>query len=277
MNAPQSASPSPIFVVTGGTGASGEHLVRAALAQFPDVPVPLEILPNIRSEEQVTAIVERAAAARGSIAHTLVDANLRHSLTRLAQGRHVPTIDLIGSLLAHLSQTLGREPLGQPGLYRNLRQAYFDRIEAIEYAVAHDDGHDPRGWARADVVLVGVSRVGKTPLSMYLAIQGWKVANVPLVREAPVPDELFRLDPQRVVGLMIDPDRLALHRQRRSRRLHLPAGVAYADVDALDEEIIAARRLCRQHRFATIDVTDRPIEESANEVIALVGPTLGRA
>jgi regulator of PEP synthase PpsR (kinase-PPPase family) len=268
--ASQSGGVPPIYVVSGGAGTSGEQVVRTALAQFPDAGVPVILVPHVRREEQLVAVVAQAAASRGAIVHTLVDAEMRRRLIRLAQEQQVVAIDLIGHLLAHLTSVLGREPVGQPGLYRQLYQAYFDRVDAIEFAVAHDDGRNPQDWPRADVVLAGVSRTGKTPLSMYLAVQGWKVANVPLIPELP-PPELLRLDPRRVVGLVIEPDRLLIHRRRRQHRLRLPPGVAYADVAAVAEELDAARRLFRQHGFAVVDVTDKPIEESANDVIGLIG------
>jgi regulator of PEP synthase PpsR (kinase-PPPase family) len=259
-----------LFVISGGEGVSGELLARTALAQFQPVTAPLVVLPRIQRPDQVRAAVERAAQANGIIVHTLVDAELRQALIQLAQAHDVVAIDLIGPLLARLATALGQPPRGQPGLYRQLRQAYFDRIAAIEFTVAHDDGSHPEGWGEADIVLVGVSRVGKTPLSMYLAVQGWRVANLPLLREVPPPAALFQLDRRRVVGLTIDPAHLVAYRQWRGRRLGLPGTTAYADLAALADEVQAARRLCHRAGFAVIDISDKPIEESAGEVILLV-------
>lgn len=165
---------------------------------------------------------------------------------------------------------LGREPRGQPGLYRQLRQAYFDRMAAIEFAVAHDDGRNAQELLQAEIVLAGVSRVGKTPLSMYLSILGWRVANLPLVQGIDPPAELFKIDPRRAVGLMIEPEHLLNHRQRRQRRMGLADTGRHADPAQLHEEVEAARRLLRRAGFAILDVTDSPIEESAEEVIAIV-------
>jgi regulator of PEP synthase PpsR (kinase-PPPase family) len=260
----------PVFIISGGMGASGEQLVRTALAQFQDVGVPVIIIPKVNDTAQLEDAVNQAAKAGGAIVHTLVDVNLRRQLIRLARDRNVTAIDPIGRLLSHLAAALGREPAGQPGLYRQLRQNYFDRVEAIEYAVAHDDGKNPEGWSKAEIVLVGVSRVGKTPLSMYLSVRGWKAANVPLVSEIPPPPELFMVDPRRVVGLMISPSQLVDHRKKRQRRLGVVRHGTYTNPVDLYDEVEAARKLFRRHGFAVIDVTDKPIEESADEVISLM-------
>ncbi len=267
---PQITNAPSIFIVSGGVGASGEQLVRTALAQFQGVEVPVIIVSHVRQVAQIEAVVDRAAEAGGTIVHTLVDVDMRRALIRLARDRNVVAIDLMGQLLGRLANLLGQEPIGQPGQYRQLRQAYFDRVEAIEYTVAHDDGRNPHEWPLAEIVLVGISRVGKTPLSMYLSVQGWKVANLPLLKDIPSPPELFRLDRRRVVGLTIEPGQLLPHRQQRQRHLGLPGGAAYTDPAQIYEEVKAARQFYRRSGFAVVNVTDKPIEESAAEVIALV-------
>jgi regulator of PEP synthase PpsR (kinase-PPPase family) len=224
----------------------------------------------VREATQIEEVVNQAASTSGTIIHTLVDVDLRQAMIRLARNRNVTAIDPIGRLLSHLANVLEQAPSGQPGLYRQLRQAYFDRVEAIEFTMQHDDGLRPEGWSRAEIVLAGVSRTGKTPLSMYLAVRGWKVANVPLVREVPPPPELLQLDHHRVIGLLIDPGQLVAHRQQRQRRLQAGGGSSYTDPTKLYEELEAARKLYRQHGFAIVDVTDKPIEESADEVVAMI-------
>jgi regulator of PEP synthase PpsR (kinase-PPPase family) len=264
----------PIYIVSGGVGASGEQLARTALAQFQDVDMPVIIVPHVHQVGQVEEVIQRTANTGGTIVHTLVDVDIRRSLIRLARDNNVVAIDVMGRLLGRLTDVLGQEPIGQPGLYRQLRQDYFERVEAIEYTVAHDDGRKPDEWSLAEIVLVGISRVGKTPLSMYLSVLGWQVANVPLVKEVPLPPELFQLDRRRVVGLTIEPGQLVGHRQRRQHRLGLAGESAYTNPLELYEEVEAARRLYRRAGFAIADVTDKPIEESADEVIALVGRRL---
>jgi regulator of PEP synthase PpsR (kinase-PPPase family) len=252
------------------------QLVRTALAQFPAADVPVIVVPNVRQLEQLETIVARAAAAAGTIVHTLVDADVRQTLVGLAQAQQVPAIDLMGPLLVHLATVLGQPPLCLAGRYRSLHADYFQRIEAIEFTVAHDDGRNPDEWSLAEIVLVGVSRVGKTPLSMYLAVLGWKVANVPLLRELPPPSELFEIDPRRAIGLTIAPDRLLAHRQRRQHRLGL-IHTPYANPAALDEELESALHLFRQRGFPLVDVTDKPLEAIADEVIAIITRRLDRA
>jgi regulator of PEP synthase PpsR (kinase-PPPase family) len=260
----------PIYLVSGGVGASGEQLVHTVLAQFPEHEVPVVIVPRVRDIDQVEQVVTQAAEDGGTIVHTLVDRRLGQALIRLADERGVVSIDLMGDLLSRLSEVLGQEPVGRPGLYHQLHQAYFERVAAIEFAMAHDDGKHPEGWSQAEIVLVGVSRVGKTPLSMYLSVLGWRVANVPLVVELPPPPELFELDHRRVVGLMIDAGQLVAHRQQRQRRLGAPGPSRYTDPLAIYEELEAARQVFKRGRFPIIDVTDQPIEATADEVIERV-------
>jgi len=264
-----------IYIVSGGMGVSGEQVVRTALAQFGDADLPIVIVPNVRQVAQLETVVGQVAATGGIIVHTLVDLALRQALIRLARDQNVVAVDVMGQVLSQLANLLGQEPLGQPGLYRQLRQAYFDRVEAIEFTMAHDDGRRPEDWPLAEIVLVGVSRVGKTPLSMFLSIQGWKVANVPLVKEMRPSPQLFQLDRRRVVGLTIEPGQLLAHRRQRQRRLGVPGGSAYTDPVTLYEEVEAARQVYRQGGFSIVDITDKPIEESAGEVITLVTRRLG--
>ncbi len=266
----RSASPPPIYVVSGGVGASGEQLVRTVLAQFPDNDVPVIMAGNVRQVTQIKRVIAQAKQSGGLIAHTLVDEHLRRTLIDLARAADVAAIDLMGPLLSRLEAVLKRKALGQPGLYRQFHRAYFERVSAIEFTMAHDDGQQRAGWPQADMVLVGISRAGKTPLSMYLAVLGWKVANVPLVPGVPPPPELFKLDRQRVIGLTIRPDQLIVFREQRYRQLGVPMPMNYVDPRRIGEEVLAALRVFRRGRFAVIDVTDKPIETSADEIIKLI-------
>jgi hypothetical protein len=200
----------------------------------------------------------------------MVDGNLRRALIELARERNVPNIDLVGPLLDTLAGALRQAPAGRPGLYRQRRETYFERVEAIEFTVAHDDGQKIDELSRAQIVLVGPSRAGKTPLSMYLSMLGWQVANVPLIPEIPPPEELFRADRRRVVGLTIEPGQLITFRLARQRRLGAGGYTAYTDPVAVYEEVETARRLFRRHGFGIVDATDKPIETSADEVLALL-------
>jgi len=259
--------PPVIYVLSGGTGASGEQLVRTVLAQFPDNEASVRIVAHVRQQEQIERAVTEAARTKGTMVHTLVDPELRQALIEEAKTQNVAEIDLMGSLLTHLSERLEQEPVVHPGLYRRLRQAYFDRVAAIEYTLAHDDGLQPEGWPGADAVLVGPSRVGKTPLSMYLAVLGWKIANVPLIPEINPPRRLYLLDRRRVFGLSMEPGQLLYYREQRQGRMGAGGLGAYTDANKIHLEIEAARTLYQRSGFTTIDVTDRPIEATADQVI----------
>ncbi len=269
----QQTPPPPILIVSGGIGSSGEQVVNTVLAQFPEITVPVVPVPNVRHPEQLEGIIAQAKELGGTIVHTMVDTHLRHRLINLAQERGVAAIDLMGPLLDRLTTVLGQPPLEKPGLYRQLHRPYFERIEAIEYALKHDDGQNREGWPAADVILVGVSRTGKTPLSVYLSVLGWKVANLPIVPGIPVPAELYQLDPSRVIGLTLDLDRLLAFRRRRISQLGIPAQSPYTDPARIEEEINVAQSVFRKGGFYTINVTDKTVEVSADEMIRRISQT----
>lgn len=260
----------PIFVVSGGLGSTGEQLVNTSLAQFQDIFVPVKIFSKAHYMHQLEDIIEEAVKNGATIVHTLADLKMRESLIRLCRENNLIQFDIVGPFLNHIASLTGQTPIGKPGLYQHLYPSYFKRVEAIDFTLAHDDGMNYQEWDQAELVLVGVSRVGKTPLSLYLSILGWKVANVPLVTGIPPRPQLYELDERRVVGLTIDPDRLLSHRQHRQRGLGLSTRSDYASLEKIYEEIEAARRLMRRAGFQIINVTDKPIESTADEVLSLV-------
>jgi regulator of PEP synthase PpsR (kinase-PPPase family) len=268
-------TPTPVYVISGGTGASGEQLVRTVLAQFPESEASVRIVAHVRQPEQIEQAVAEAARNEAIIAHTLVDPALRQALVDRARAKGVPEVDLMGGLLSRLADRLGEEPIAHPGLYRRLRQAYFDRVAAIEYTLAHDDGLRPEGWQFADAVLLGPSRVGKTPLSMYLAVLGWKIANVPLLPGVDPPRALAQLDRRRVLGLSMEPGQLLFYRKQRQGRMGAGGLGDYTDPAKIYQEIETARAFYRRSGFTALDVTDRPIEASADHVIDLITRRFG--
>jgi regulator of PEP synthase PpsR (kinase-PPPase family) len=189
----------------------------------------------------------------------------------MAEHRGVAAMDLLGDLIERLTSTLGQLPLGRPGHYHELHGSYFDRIEAIEYSIGHDDGVKPADWANADVMLVGISRTGKTPLSIYLSVLGWKVANLPLSPGVEVPEQLFELDRRRVIGLTIDIDRLLGFRRERGRKMGISHSSPYADPASLDAELEMAKQVFRRGGFFVLNVTDRTVEANANAIIQRIG------
>ncbi len=268
-------TPPPIYIVSGNVGALGEQAVRTILPQFPEVQVPIEIVRYVRQLSEIEAVIDQAARTGGTIVHTLTNSALRYQMIDLARKKNVAAVDLVGPLIERLVKVLGEEPVGKPGLYREMNLAYFKRVEAIDFTLAHDDGKHFQGWTEAEIVLVGPSRVGKTPLGLFLSMQGWKVANVPLVPGVPPRPDLFELDRRRVIGLKVEPAELLAHRQYRQSSLGVGGQSDYDNPVKLYDEIEAAQQVYRQGRFKVIDVTNKPIETSAIQVITAVTRQLG--
>ncbi|MDE2058630.1 MAG: kinase/pyrophosphorylase [candidate division NC10 bacterium] len=259
-----------IFALSDATGATAEMVVRAALAQFQRAEVKIRRLPNIRTVGEARRAIETAQVSHGIIVHTLVSEELRQVVLREGRERGVETIDLIGPLLLRLSDQLGVPPLMQPGLFRQLGQEYLHRIEAIEYTVKHDDGQNPLGLDQANIVLVGISRTSKTPLSIYLAGKGWRVANVPVILNLPLPSRLMTTNQERIVGLIVAVDRLVELRRARLERKHAPVAEAYAELEKVRAELSYSRSLFRKAGWPVIDMTSKSIEEAASEVLTLI-------
>jgi hypothetical protein len=266
-----------IFIVSGGVGASAEQVVYSVLAQFPDHNVQVITIANVRLAEQIGETLKQAREHHATVVHTLVDASLRRYLIERAAALGVITIDLMGPLLDRLEAVLERKSLGQPGLYRQLNRQYFERIAAIDFALAHDDGQNIETISQAEIILTGPSRVGKTPLSMYLAVLGWKVANVPLATELEPPTELFNLDDRRVFGLTIAPAQLMLLRQQRMHRIGAPSVSDYTDPEKIYQELLDAEHLYQRAGFTVLDVTDKPIESCADEILRLIAARFNRS
>lgn len=259
-----------IFAVSDATGATAELVVRAALAQFKMVEVEVRRLPNIRTVDEVQRAIETAQASRGIVVHTLVSEELRQAVLREGVKMDVATIDLLGPLLLRLTDLLHISPLVTPGLFRQVGADCLHQIEAIEYTVKHDDGQDPLGLDRADIVLVGVSRTSKTPLSIYLAGRGWRVANVPIILNLPLPGQLMKIDQGRIVGLVVGAERLVELRRARLAHQDAPRTDAYADLEEVRSELRYSRSLFRKAGWPVIDMTSKSVEEVATEVLALV-------
>jgi regulator of PEP synthase PpsR (kinase-PPPase family) len=258
---------SPVYLVSGASGASGEQIIETVLAQFRGIQVPIIKVTHVRKSEQVKDVVSKASKTGGTVVHTLVNAELRKALVSLAEKRNIMTIDLMGPLLDRLADVSGISPTGKPGLYRKLHKDYFDRVAAIEFTMAHDDGQRTQDLKSADIVLIGISRCGKTPISMYLAVHGWKVANVPLVMEVPPPQELHKIDRRRVIGLSIAYEHLMIHRKKRQESMGVSGPFKYTDRSIVSQELEGARKSFKKGGFHVISVTDKPIESIAEEII----------
>jgi regulator of PEP synthase PpsR (kinase-PPPase family) len=258
-----------VIVISDATGETAEKVVRAALLQF-QADCQVRVYSRVRLESEVERIVERAAETHALLVFTLVDNAERELLWQLCQRHSVDAVDLIGGLMAKLGSYLAVEPQGIPGLLHTIGEDYFRRIEAVEFTVKNDDGAEPRNLPRADLVLVGISRTSKTPLSMFLANKGYRVANVPLVLGVDPPAELEQVAPDRCYGLSIQADALVKIRQVRLQHLGMPSDSSYGVREHIQRELGYAQEVFRKHPdWPVIDVTGKAIEESAADIIRI--------
>ncbi len=259
-----------IYVISDGTGRTAQQAVKAALTQFKGSNPEIKRYGNILDVQQVIWIVTHAKAEKAIIIHTLVTDKLREELVRLARIHHVENIDLMGPLLHRLSDQLSANPSEEPGIYRMLSDSYFRKIETMQFAFKHDDGKRIDNIGQAEIILLGVSRTFKTPLSIYLAFRGWYVANVPIILDFPIPDEVLQISGEKVYCLTTYPSRLTQLRRAREERLGGNTG-NYADPVNVRKEINYANRIFDSHpSWQKINVTSKSIEEIAAEIIALL-------
>ncbi|MBQ6459639.1 MAG: kinase/pyrophosphorylase [Exiguobacterium sp.] len=256
-----------VFVVSDSVGETCELVVRAASIQFHENAIETLRIPFVEDEQTIIDVVTQAKAQQAIIAFTLVNEEHRALLMRLGKAHQVKTVDLLGDLLDVLSSQLKEAPREKPGLIYRLDDDYFRKIEAMEFAVKYDDGRDPRGLKKADIVLVGVSRTSKTPLSQYLALKRYKVANVPLVPESRPPEELFDLPAERCVGLIISPEKLISIRMERLKSLGLKPEADYAQLERINRELEYARGIYERIGCDVIDVTNKAVEETAGIIL----------
>jgi regulator of PEP synthase PpsR (kinase-PPPase family) len=260
-----------IIVISDGTGETAAQMTKAAMVQFGNKNIYFSRYKNIREESQIDAICEEAAVGKDLIIYTIVSPKLRSFLATRASENHIPCVDLLGPVLVGLASYFGYEPKSIAGLLHDVNENYFKRIEAMEYTIAHDDGRDLTGLDLADIVILGISRTSKTPLSMYLSQQGWKVVNIPIIRGFQIPDELMAIDQRRVIGLMIDPEDLTTIRRNRLSRLGQERGGEYADPEKVNEEIAYADEIFKKNRkWPIFNVTGKALEETASEIIRLM-------
>lgn len=260
-----------LYVISDGGGSTAEAVLDAAMVQFPDVAFTIELRPGIRSREQVLHVVREAAMSQGIIVHTIVIQEIRQILVRECRQRIIPHFDLIGPLIGHISQQVGQRPILRPGATRGIGSDYFRRIDAIQFTVQHDDGQSVQTLHEADVVLVGVSRSSKTPLSIFLSMRGWRVANIPIVLGVPPPAKLYEVDQRRIVAVTIDAPYLAEIRRNRLHALGQTPDGDYADLVQVEEELAYCRKLVRSgYPWPIVNITGKSVEEAAKEVIAVV-------
>lgn len=259
--------PAIVFVVSDSVGETAEFVVRAAASQFDQGQFEIRRVSYVDSLDTVAEVVACAYEAGGFIAYTLILPALRTGMRDEAKRVGVRAVDIMGPMMTAFEDVFDATPKLRPGLLHKLDDEYFRRVEAIEFAVKYDDGRDPRGLLRADVVLIGVSRTSKTPLSMYLAHKRVRVANVPLVPEVAPPPELFRLPVGRVIGLTIRPEELNAIRRERLLTLGLRDGASYADRTRIRTELEYSQQVMRDIGCKVIDVSRRAVEEVASLIL----------
>lgn len=256
-----------VYVVSDSAGDTGELAVRAAAAQFHPLEVQLRRVGFIQTTDAIDAVIEMAAGDSGILLYTLVIPRLREHMIERSEARGIAAIDLLGPLIGNMERLFGRPSRHEPGLNHVLDAGYFRKVEAVEFAVRYDDARDVTGIMKADIVLTGVSRTSKTPLSMVLAHKTYKVANVPLVPELVPPRELFLVNPRKVFGLTIGTDALNAIRKERLKALGLPDSASYATMARIEQELEYAKQIMDRIGCVVIDVSNKAVEETASLIL----------
>jgi regulator of PEP synthase PpsR (kinase-PPPase family) len=258
-----------IYIVSDSLGETAEHVVRAALSQFTANKLEIKRFPNVRTVGDVERIFDQMTSERSILIHTIVIHDLRDLLERQALHMGMKTIDLLNPVIRELEVILEQPANQQPGQIRRMDEQYFHKMDCIRFANTHDDGRDPNGMKQADLVLIGVSRTSKTPLAMYLATKSLKVANIPLVPEIQPAQELFRVSPRSIIGITISPQVLREIRMERSKHMGLDVKGTYCSLERITKELDFARSWMEKIGCPIIDVSNRSVEETANEILQL--------
>lgn len=262
-----------VYVLSDSVGETAELVVKAGLSQFNGQEFKIFRVPYVEDKLTIDETLQIAKENDGLIGFTLVNPTLRNYLNEQAKKIDVEVIDIMGPMIDAMERVFNKEPRLEAGLVHKLDEDYFKRVEAIEFAVKYDDGRDPRGIARADIILVGVSRTSKTPLSQYLAHKRLKVANVPIVPEVDPPEELFEVNPDKCIGLRISPDKLNEIRKERLKALGLGNQATYATLDRIHQELDYFNKVVDRIGCKVIDVSNKAVEETANVILQMIHRT----
>ena len=263
------SDPLHLHLLSDSTGETLEVIAKACLAQFEDVEIVRHFWPMVRSDGHLDRVLDDIEKRPGLVLYTLVNSNIRRELERKTRRRGIHAVSALDPVMDALSAVLHQEAKARPGRQHVLDAAYFARVDAIQFTIAHDDGIGSENWEEADIVLAGVSRTSKTPTSIYLANRGYKVANIPLVPEAPPPPQLYHLEHPLVVGLTTNTERLIQIRRNRLLALNEKTETDYVDLEAVNAELAFARRIFADNGWPVIDVTRRSIEETAFAIVKL--------
>jgi regulator of PEP synthase PpsR (kinase-PPPase family) len=259
-----------VYILSDSVGETAELVIKAGLSQFNNGEYKIQRVPYVEDRVTIDEAVQLAKEKNGMIGFTLVNPFLRDYLNAQAEKENVEAIDIMGPMLAAMERVYQSPPRLEAGLVHKLDEDYFKRVEAIEFAVKYDDGRDSRGIARADIILIGVSRTSKTPLSQYLAHKRLKVANVPIVPEVDPPEELFEVDPVKCIGLGISPEKLNEIRKERLKALGLGDQATYANMQRIHQELACFRELVEKIGCEVVDVSNKAVEETANIILHMI-------
>ena len=256
-----------IYVISDSIGETGELIARAAIRQFRPERYEIRRYPYVVTNEEIKEIFEEAETGLSLVLYTTVSEKTKKFIEEQGEAKGIHTVDVMTPPLEALEDILGCPPKRESGIIRRLDENYFNKVEAVEFAVKYDDGKDPRGIKKADICLVGVSRTSKTPLSMYLAHKNFKVANVPLVPEVPPPSEIFDKEKNRIIGLVADTGKLNEIRSERLKSLGLDSTANYANMERIAMELEYSKEIMKQLGCIVIDVSNSAIEETAGIIM----------
>lgn len=261
-----------LIIASDSIGETGELVAKACLSQFKISNEQDAIIryPYIENEDNVDDVIDLAKSKNAIVVYTIIQPKLRNYIRDELKAEDVPSVDVMGPLMDILAGESKEEPYYEPGRVHKLDEDYFKKIEAIEFAVKYDDGKDAGGLDKSDIVLIGVSRTSKTPLSQFLALKKYKVMNVPLMPEVTPPDELFQVDPKKCIGLKINSQSLNRIRKERLSQLGLKDTASYAKDERIKEELDYFHEVIDQIGCPVIDVSEKAIEETANEILKYV-------
>jgi len=260
----------PIFVVSGGKGLTGHTIVQTLIIQYPENRLKVKLIPDVRTDKKILDVIKKVKKANGILSHTMVNSDLRSFLIEECKKQQVRQVDLMGGLANIIENDFGLKSVNTPGLYHKINAQYYKRIEAMEYTLNHDDGLNAKNLHDADIVVTGVSRCGKTPLSVYMSMSGWKVANIPLVQGIDPPKELFEIDKNRVFGLHINLNHLIMQRQKRLNSMGNLSNINYVDSKIVGRELQYANIIFKRGGFTKINISNKAIESTANEILGLL-------
>jgi len=255
-----------IFIVSDATGDTASHVLNAAMRQFPKNIIKVSYFRKVSDPEQIKKIVETAERKKALLVYTFVYEKNRQFISELSRKKNVLSVDVLGNAIDAIAEHLGVSPGVETTLGKRITDDYLRRIEALDFFLSHDDGVRYEDAIYADVVLIGVSRSGKSPLSLYLAQKGYKVINIPYVKDVPMPDSIFQIERLKIIGLIIRPERLYEIRKKRLQQYQYHE-TNYADIDHIHEELEDLRRFFRKNKIKkVIDITHKAIEEAAAEI-----------